>query len=161
MRKLRFLLPLLLLWACDSQTPPMKMDEPLRAFQAQSLDGKSYDLPKDSDGRVTVLRFWADWCVYCRTELADIEEVWKADKDRGLLVLAINAGQKRDTVAEFTDSLNLTYPVLLDEESKVARQYSVTGLPATFIIDRKGRLKAKILGAMDKAAFKKAVEELL
>lgn len=161
MRRLSFLLTLMLVGACDSQTPPMKMDEPLRPFQATALDGKRYEFPRDSNGRVTVLRFWADWCVYCRTELSDAEEVWGADGDRGILILAVNAGQKRDAVAAFTAELNLSYPVLLDEESKVTRQYGVTGLPTTFIVDRNGLLKAKILGATDKATFKKIVEELL
>lgn len=160
MRPLLCLL-LLLLLGCDSGAPPMKMDEPVRPFLAQSLDGRTYDVPKDSAGQVTVIRFWADWCAFCKTELADIEAVWKDDREKGLLVLAVNAGQKRDSVAAFAGELNLTYPVLVDEESKIARQYGVTGLPATFVIDRQGRLRAKILGAMDKAAFQKAVEDLL
>jgi cytochrome c biogenesis protein CcmG/thiol:disulfide interchange protein DsbE len=154
-------LVLLLVMGCDSSAPPMKMDEPARSFSATSLDGRHYDVPKDSVGRVTVIRFWADWCAFCRTELADIEAVWKDDREKGLLVLAVNAGQKRESVAAFAGGLNLTYPVLIDEESKIARQYGVTGLPATFIIDRQGRLRAKILGAMDKASFQKAVEDLL
>lgn len=152
---------LLLLIGCDSSAPPMKMDEPVRPFSAASLDGRAYDVPKDSAGQVTVIRFWADWCVFCKTELADIEAVWKDDRDKGLLVLAVNAGQKRDSVAAFAGGLNLTYPVLIDEESKIARQYGVTGLPATFVIDRQGRLRAKILGAMDKDAFRKTVEDML
>jgi peroxiredoxin len=161
MRRLFCLFMLLLAMGCDSSAPPMKMDEPARPFQAKSLDGRLYEVPKDSDGQVTVIRFWADWCVYCKTELADIEAVWKESQKKGLLVLAVNAGQKKDTVAAFAGDLNLTYPVLLDEESKIARQYAVTGLPTTFIIDRQGRLRAKILGAMDKAAFQRAVEALL
>lgn len=152
---------LLFLLGCDSSAPPMKMDEPARPFSALSLEGKSIDVPKDSLGQVTVIRFWADWCVYCKPELLDIETVWQDDRPKGLLVLAVNAGQKKDSVAGFVASLQLTYPVLLDEESKIARQYGVTGLPATFILDRQGRLRAKILGAMDKQAFRKAVEDLL
>ncbi|MDK9720717.1 MAG: TlpA family protein disulfide reductase [Rhodospirillales bacterium] len=161
MRRLIFLMLLFLSVGCDSGAPPMKMDEPVRPFKAQALDGRIYELPKDGEGQVTVIRFWADWCVYCKTELADIEAVWKDDREKGLLVLAVNAGQKRDSVAAFAGGLNLTYPVLLDEESKIARQYGVTGLPATFVIDRQGRLRAKILGAMDRTAFQKAVEDLL
>lgn len=154
-------LSLLLLVACDSSVAPLKMNEPARPFTALSLDGKTYDLPGDGMGRVTVLRFWADWCAYCKTELKDIEAVWKDDKDKGLLVLAVNAGQKRETVADFIAAMGVTYPVLLDEESKIARQYAVTGLPATFVLDREGRLRAKILGAMDAREFRKLVEELL
>lgn len=155
------LLFLLLLPACDSSAPPMKLDEPARPFKALSLDGKVYDVPNDSLGQVTVIRFWADWCVYCRPELKDIEDVWREDRSRGLLVLAVNAGQGKDSVADFAGSLNLTYPVLLDESSDIARKYGVTGLPATFILDRSGRLRAKILGAMDARTFRKAVEDLL
>ncbi|TAN46025.1 MAG: TlpA family protein disulfide reductase [Rhodospirillales bacterium] len=155
------LLVLLALLGCDSSAPPLKMDEPARPFSAQSLDGHSVDVPGDTAGKVTVIRFWADWCPFCKKELTDIEKVWNKNKGKGLLVLAVNAGQGKEKVASFAASLGLTYPVLLDEESRTTRLYGVTGLPATFILDREGRLKAKILGAMDEASFRKAVEDLL
>ncbi len=77
------------------------------------------------------------------------------------MVLAVNVGQTRDTAAAFTSKLGITYDVLLDPESKVARQYGVVGLPTSFVIGRDGVVRGKILGESDKAVFARMVEGLL
>ncbi|MGE5478160.1 MAG: TlpA family protein disulfide reductase [Bacteroidales bacterium] len=135
--------------------------DPLRPFATQSLNGAAFSLPEAAAGKVVVVRFWATWCAFCKDEMKDIEPLWQAESGRGLLVLAVNAGQKPAEIEKFVADLGITYPVLLDPDSKIARSYGVTGLPMTFVVDRDGRVRYRILGESDRAGFRKMVEGLL
>ncbi len=157
------LLSLLLLAACGEQGAKAPVvGEPLRPFAAKVLDGDGdLRLPESVAGKVVVLRFWATWCAFCKDEMRDIEPFWQQARERGLMVLAVNAGQKPDEIRPFVAGLGLSYPVLLDPDSRTARAYGVTGLPMTFVIDRQGKVRHRILGETDMAGLRKMVEELL
>lgn len=163
-RAFRFLAVLLLLAACGDDTGGAKVprvgDTP-PAFRLATLDGGTVDYPAQLAGKVVVLRFWATWCPFCKEEMKAVQTVWSASRDRGLEVLAINAGQEKADITEFIGKLGVTYPVLLDPGSKTARQYGVTGLPMTVIVGRDGKIKARMLGETDEATFRRKVEELL
>lgn len=152
---------LLLVAACDAPVPKLQNGEPLRPFALHRLDGSTVTLPEDLKGKVVVVRFWADWCAFCKQEMKDVEQVYQERKERGLVILAINVGQSRDTAAAFTSKLGISYDVLLDPDSAVAKQYGVVGLPTSFLIGRDGLVRGKILGESDKTVFTRMVEELL
>jgi len=156
-------LPLFLLAGCgdEPQYPRLENQQPVPAFSLPDLAGKTLNFPRDGQGEVVVLRFWADWCPFCAPEMAAIEPLYQALKDRGLLVLAVNVRQDRETAARFIAKLGVSYPVLLDQDGKLARQFGVTGLPTTFFIDRAGRLHRRILGEADPALFEQIIRELL
>jgi peroxiredoxin len=151
----------LLVASCDPPAPRLQSGDKARPFTAQRLDGSTVRLPEDLAGKVVVVRFWADWCAFCKQEMKDVEEVYRATKDRGLVVLAVNVGQSRDTAAAFTSKIGVSYDVLLDPDSTVAKQYGVVGLPTSFVLGRDGTLRGKILGESDKAVFARMVEGLL
>jgi len=111
--------------------------------------------------RVVAVRFWADWCPFCESEMQAIEPVYQQLRDRGLVVLAVNVRQDQDTAQAFMDKLKVNYDVLLDLEGTVARSYGVTGLPTTVFIDRNGRLAGKILGESTPQVFTGMLEKLL
>jgi peroxiredoxin len=163
-RALRFLAVLLLLAACGDDSGGAKVprvgDAP-PAFRLTTLDGAVVEFPAQVAGKVVVLRFWATWCPFCKEEMKAVQAVWSASRDRGLEVLAVNAGQEKADITEFIARLGVAYPVLLDPGSKTARQYGVTGLPMTVIVGRDGKIKARMLGETDEATFRRKVEELL
>lgn len=152
-----------LLAACDDDGPAKapRIDQPMPSLAARSLTGDAVDLPAASTGTVVVVRFWASWCAFCKDEMRAIEPVWREHRDKGLLVLAVNAGQGREAIESFVAPLGLTYPILLDPGSAIARAWGVTGLPMTVFIGRDGRVKHRVLGESDAATFRKLVEEML
>jgi peroxiredoxin len=163
-RALRFLAVLLLLAACGDDSGGAKVprvgDAP-PAFRLTTLDGAVVEFPAQVAGKVVVVRFWATWCSFCKEEMKAVQAVWSASRDRGLEVLAVNAGQEKADITEFIARLGVAYPVLLDPGSKTARRYGVTGLPMTVIVGRDGKIKARMLGETDEATFRRKVEELL
>ena len=151
---------LLLLAACGDEAPKqaVQTDQPAPPFAARSLSGETMEIPA---GQVVVVRFWASWCSFCKEEMKSIEPVWRANRDKGLLVLAVNAGQSREDIEKFIAPFGLTYPILLDPGSKIARAWGVTGLPMTVFIGRDGRVKHRVLGESTPETFRNLVEGLL
>lgn len=147
--------------ACTDDAPAVRAGEPAPAFTTQDLAGATIAFAPEAAGAPIVIRFWADWCAYCEGEMKMVEGVWRARRERGLRVLAINAGQGRDTAAAFIERLGVTYPALLDPDSTIARRYGVTGLPTTFFIDARGRVQRKLVGEASEAVFTAAVDALM
>lgn len=79
-----------------------------------------------------------------------MERLYRRYKDNSftILALSIDSGDA-GRVAGFVKKLGLTFPIGLDRKQDVANQYSVRGLPATFLIDRKGTIAAVAIGARD------------
>ncbi len=163
MRLLSALFFTLLLAACGQDAPKANINIGSIAptFQTFRVDGGAEHFPAAYFGKPLVIRFWADWCKYCEGEMKAIEAVYQRHKDKGLTVLAINAGQDKKTIDAFIKKIGVTYPALLDENSAIARSYGVVGLPTTFFIDGKGIVRAKIVGEADEATFERHALELL
>jgi peroxiredoxin len=161
---MRFLLLALipLLAACGGEPPAqLNLGDAAPAFRTQRLGGGEIDFPAAAAGRPRVIRFWADWCRYCEPEMKAIETVYQRHRSKGLEVFAVNAGQDRATVAAFVNKLGVTYPVLLDEQSAIARRYGVVGLPTTYFVDAGGVVRGKVIGEADEAVFERHVAALL
>jgi peroxiredoxin len=78
---------------------------------------------------------------------SSIEQVHREWQGRGLVVLAINIDEPRDTVAAWVRRTRISMPVLLDPGGEVTSAYGVTATPTAFIVGRDGRLVAKVIGA--------------
>jgi len=158
---LRMLLVAGLLSGCGERAPQLKSGDPALPFETQALDGRHLRFPADFTGKVVAIRFWADWCPFCKDEMTAIEPIYRQHRDAGLEVIAINVGQSRPVAQRFIDKIPISYTIGLDEESAVARRYGVIGLPTTFFIDRDGKVRHKILGESEAETFARAVRELL
>jgi peroxiredoxin len=130
-------------------------------FSLPALEGGEQSL-RDYRGRVVLLNFWATWCGPCRAEMPDMQAVYEELRDRGFVVVAVNGGEGRERVQSFVEEFGLTFPVLVDEEREVLRQYGVRGFPTTFVIDGDGVIQQVIVGGpLPGSAVRRLVEGLL
>ncbi len=132
-------------------------------FVLPELSGASTRL-SDHRGKVVLVNFWATWCTPCRAEMPSMEKLYQAHRGRGLVILAISGDRTRRQVVEsFVQELGLTFPILLDPGGEVFAQYSVPGLPTSYLLDRQGRIVSGEVGARDwsGAAARQVVEALL
>ena len=97
-------------------------------------------------GRVVFLNFWATWCVPCREEMPAMERLHQAYRNRGLAVVAVNFKESEYEVRAFMEELHLTFPAVLDRTGAVTAGFAVRGLPATYVVDRDGKILWKALG---------------
>lgn len=136
---------------------------PAPEFTLPTLNGGLITLA-EYQGKVVLVNLWASWCGPCRAEMPAIQKLYEANKDRGLEVLAVNSTfQDNEADARaFVQNLNLTLPVLLDQDGAVSRRYLLRALPSTFIIDRKGIIRAVIVGGpVSEAVLQTKIETLL
>ncbi len=145
--------------AADRQS--LRVGDPFPSRSLPGLRGPSLTVPDDMNGRVTVVHFWTDWCGTCREEMPALEGLYSRYKGRGLQIVAINVGQTRAQVKKFIDDLKLTYDILLDANGAAAKDCGVIGLPRTFILDRKGIIRYKILGDASEDMLNKLIQNTL
>ncbi len=131
----------------DDQVP--LRGEPAPDFVLRDSDGNLVKL-SDFRGSVVLVNFWATWCTPCKKELPEFQKLYAEKKDEGLVVLAINWQESRATARAFFDGRGLTMPLLLDSGG-VYDQYKLRGLPASFFVDRQGRIATLHFGELSEA----------
>jgi thiol-disulfide isomerase/thioredoxin len=117
-------------------------------FTLPSLKGKDVSL-SDYRGKVVFLNFWATWCPPCRFEMPSMEELHQSLKSEGLEVVAVDLGETKKKVADYIDSMNLTFTTLLDTRQQVGAIYGIRSIPTTFIVDQEGWLLGMAIGARE------------
>ncbi|MGC4117558.1 MAG: TlpA disulfide reductase family protein [Myxococcales bacterium] len=135
-------------------------------FTVKATDGSTFTLSEHLGKKVIVLDFWATWCVPCMTALPHLEQIWQKHKDQGLLVVAV-AMDGPETVAQVAPmarSHGLTFPVLLDEETRAVSVYNPhRSAPYQVIIGKDGRIASAREGYNpgDEVALEKTLVALL
>lgn len=114
-------------------------------FTLAVLGGDERSL-SDYEGKVVFLNFWATWCGPCVEEMPSMQTLYEEFKQDGLEILAVNLQEAPATVQAFVDEFGYTYPVLLDRRGEVGMNYSVRGIPSTYIVGRDGRLLGMKIG---------------
>lgn len=117
-------------------------------FTLEGEGGKTYRLA-DFRGQVVLVNFWATWCPPCRREMPSMQRMWQKVKGKGVQVLAINVGEDADTIFEFLGSYPVSFPLLMDRDGSVVKQFPVTGLPTTYIVDPRGKVVYRAVGSRE------------
>ena len=130
-------------------TEPLREGEEAPPFRLDGLEGGSLAL-EEQRGKVVALHFWATWCPPCLEELPRLLTFFgKQDPDRFVLV-AVNVDKGGPArVKAFLESWGLEHPGYLDPGGKLARRYGTIRFPETYILDRRGILRRKVVGAAD------------
>jgi len=127
--------------------------------ELKTLDGQGFQLAT-LRGRVVLLNFWATWCIPCRSEIPELNNMHRDLESRGLSVVGVSTYDQAEGVRDFWKDIKQDYTVLLGDQS-VESTFAVSGLPTTFILDREGRIRAKIVGERRRDTFEAAVKPLL
>jgi len=135
-------------WAESNILHPVK-GQPLAAdFTLKDIEDNAHRL-SDYRGKVVIVNFWATWCPPCRFELPSMERLWHEVQKEEVVMLAINIGEDADTIFTFTTDYPVTFPLLMDRDSEVVKQYPVLGVPTSFVIDPKGRIIYRAVGTRE------------
>ena len=118
-------------------------------FELPTLQGGKIKL-SDYRGKVLFINFWATWCATCKVEMPSMEKLYQRFREYDFEMLTISVDKDLSLISPFIKEYNLSFPVLLDPDSKVAkRDYKTTGVPETFVIDKNGIIVHKAMGPRD------------
>ena len=96
------------------------------------------------NGNRLVVSLWSTWCVPCRRELPQLQQF--AVEHQDVSVVAVNLGDKLDSVAAYAAEIGLTMPVVIDSEGRISSALGVTSVPSTIVIDSHGKVIATHVG---------------
>ena len=153
--------------ACGGMTPDANSVGGATApdFTLPTLDGQQARL-SDYQGSVVLIDFWSTTCEPCMIEMPHLVEMYKKNKDRGFVVLAISADgpESRAQVSSVVRAKEMVFPVLLDEETVVTARYNPKReLPFTVLVSKEGTIIHKRNGytAGDEKTLESEVETAL
>jgi len=134
--------------------------EPTPQVELSSLEGQRLKL-SDFHGRVVLLNFWATWCGPCRAEIPELNKLQRDFEASGLAVIGVSWDDSAAGVREFQKEIRQDYTVLLSGEDAQDKFEAIRSLPTTYVIDREGRIRQRIIGARDRTQFEAALKPLL
>lgn len=131
-------------------------------FQLTDTEGRTWDL-SGLKGKVVVLNFWASWCDSCKDENPSLQALVNSEKGNERFVFASVLYKDEPSKAiEYMKKNGIDFPLLIDNKS-VSSAYGLTGVPETFIIDKKGVVREKIIGPIkwDTPEIRAAIAKLI
>jgi peroxiredoxin len=130
-------------------------------FQLKTLDGLAVKL-SDFRGKAVVLNFWATWCAPCRVETPWLVDLYRKYKEQGLEIVGISMDEgSPEHVEKFVREMNVSYTVLMGNNSVSDSYGGVRFLPQTFFIDRDGEIASQRLGLKSKNDLENDIKRLL
>ncbi len=157
-------LSLSLLWGCSpDRGEGMLLKEGVKApdFTLPDLEGREIGLQKDMAGRDTLIVFWATWCPSCEEELKILDKAYREYGEKGFNLLTINVYDDPDMVRRYVERRDLSFPVLLDTEGKVAERYQVYAIPIGYLLDGDGRIRKRFVGGIPEEEVSRLISEYL
>jgi cytochrome c biogenesis protein CcmG/thiol:disulfide interchange protein DsbE len=140
-----------LAWAGEPVPPKglIRLDgRPAPALRLSDMDGKVTDLAH-LRGHWVLVHFWASWCSPCRREMPTLAKLSRTLPPQRLTLLLVNTAETDDQVFSFLASVGMDLPSLMDRDGRVTERWQPRGLPSSFLVDPKGRLRYLALGGRD------------
>jgi cytochrome c biogenesis protein CcmG, thiol:disulfide interchange protein DsbE len=148
-----------------SEVAPVQVGATAPEFHAVDLaTGDSVSLRERYRGKVTLVNIWATWCEPCRVEMPAMEQLYTSLAPQGFAIAAVSIDEgSPDEVRAFGQELKLSFDLLQDRSTRIQHTYQTTGVPESFLLDRRGVIVKRIIGAHDwnSPANRALVERLL
>lgn len=126
-------------------------------FSSRTLDGDNFELPH---GGIVVINVWASWCAPCRAEAPTLAAL--ATKYKGTVFVGVLTRDSEVAARAFQKRFQLPYPTLVDDSVLLGfrETLSANAIPSTLLIDKKGRVAARISGEVTVASLSELIEKL-
>jgi thiol-disulfide isomerase/thioredoxin len=135
----------------------LKPGQPWPAFDQFQLEGK---LPDKLRGQVLLVDFWASWCPPCKASFAALEALHSQLAGEGLVIIAVNVDEQRAAMEAFLKQRPVSFCVVRDAAQKLVAKADIAGLPASFLIDRAGKVRFVHTGFHGESTRKQYQEEI-
>lgn len=146
---------------------PLENYGPAPDFRLPDLQGNDVIL-SELQGKVVLVDFWGTWCKSCCDEMPGMDRVYRKYKDEGFELVAIAIEFTRDPeerlqkVKRKVDELGVTFTIVMGDDS-VVKSFGgkVENFPQTYLIDRNGQIRKRIVGAREESYWENLVQSAL
>jgi peroxiredoxin len=128
-------------------------------FALVDMQGNKHQL-SEYRGQGVFLNFWGTWCPPCKKEMPYINNQYHQYKDKGVQVLTVDIQESKLAVNQFADRLKLDFPIMIDTDKEVMNTYGIDPLPATFLIDKNGKVVKYYTGELTEEKIREFMEKI-
>lgn len=143
---------------------PEEERDPAPAFSAPLLSGEGDFELAAAQGDIVVLNVWGSWCPPCRAEAPALQAVHEATQDSGVRFIGINTRDTEAGARSFEEEFEITYPSVDDTAGTALLAFRDTlppaAIPSTLVIDREGRMAARVLGPIGESSLQGLIEDV-
>ena len=140
--------------------------DPTERVAAPDLVGTTLDGQQLSSaglaGDVLVVNVWASWCAPCRSEAPSLERLSKEFADQGVSFIGLNTRDSDTSARSFVERFGISYPNVVDRDGVLQLGFRDSlpprAIPSTLVIDRSGRVAARVLGAVSESSLRGVIE---
>ena len=159
---MRHLLLSLLMALAGNAQAVVTLQAPAPDFTLRGADGRNLRLAEQR-GQVVLVNFWASWCGPCKQEMPQLNRLYDKYRSAGFVMLGVNIDDDARLGVSTAARWGVKFPVLLDAEKTVSRQYDMGSMPATVLIDRDGRVRYLHRGYREgvEEAYERQIRELV
>jgi cytochrome c biogenesis protein CcmG, thiol:disulfide interchange protein DsbE len=136
-----------LMTACYTGSRPPHVGSAAKDFTVQDSDHQVS--LNQFRGQVVIVNFWATWCPPCQQELPSLIDMQNRLRGRGVIVLGVSIDVDGDAYHRFVKQRGVNFITVRDPERKVPDTYGTYGWPESYVIDRQGVLRRKIVGPIN------------
>ena len=109
-------------------------------FTLKSREGVNIKL-SELRGQVVMVNFWASWCGPCRQEMPLLQQLFDRYQSLGFSLLGVNVDEDKAAADKMLSDVQVSFPILYDDRSRVSKEYQVKAMPTTYMVDRDGRIR--------------------
>jgi len=133
-------------------------------FTGTTLTDESFALVEHR-GEVIAINVWASWCGPCRAEAPALEAVWTQNRANGFLMLGLDTRDSLAAAQGFVRNYAITFPSVVDTDGQIQLLFAGSlppqAIPSTVIVDKQGRVAARVLGPTSQATLQGLIDSLL
>jgi len=135
----------------------VNVGEHMPEFTLYNLAGQEIAVGKEK--KITVINFWATWCPPCRAEFPELDNFVKRNGDK-VQFYSIDLQEDRAKVDQFLKNGNYSFSALLDKDGAIAKQFRITAIPTTIILDEKGVIRYRKSGGVTENELENIIAKL-
>jgi len=153
---------ILLLSSCSGEsTKAIRTGDTIASFSGTDLEGRNFSLASHI-GKPVIVRFFLLNCPYCKADTPIFNMFYDKYRQRGLEIVYINNnGANAEEVKIFAQELKINFPVIFDQEGKIAKQYNVKVQPLTLVLSPEHKLLAALLGGVSEAELNELLSQYI
>ena len=149
-----------LMFTVPNTAAGVAMSGPAPDFTAKTSRGTTLRL-SELQGQVVLVNFWASWCGPCLQEMPHLNRLYERYSPAGFVLVGVNIDDDAKVGLEAASRFKIKFPVVLDTDKKVSSLYNMSGMPATIIIDKTGRVRFVHIGYKPGSGVEESYERMI